>query len=115
MQQKCSICQQKFTCSIETPTTCWCTKYPPILTIDAANSCLCQNCMDSKIKEAIEQYAKEVKEGKRTNEAPSYAIGQQKMEEGIDYHIENGLLVMSSWFHLKRGKCCGSGCRHCPY
>ena len=84
MQQKCSICQQKFTCSIETPTTCWCTKYPPILTIDAANSCLCQNCMDSKIQEAIEQYAKEVKEGKRTNEAPSYAIGQQKMEEGID-------------------------------
>ena len=35
--------------------------------------------------------------------------------EGIDYDMENGLLVMSRWTHLKRGKCCGNGCRHCPY
>jgi cob(I)alamin adenosyltransferase len=26
-----------------------------------------------------------------------------------------GLLVMTELAHLKRGKCCGSQCRHCPY
>jgi hypothetical protein len=32
-----------------------------------------------------------------------------------DWYIENGLLVYTAAYHLKRGSCCGSGCRHCPY
>jgi hypothetical protein len=32
-----------------------------------------------------------------------------------DYYMENGLLVFTEAYHLKRGYCCGSGCRHCPY
>ena len=32
-----------------------------------------------------------------------------------DYYLENGLLVYTAAYHLKRGSCCGSGCRHCPY
>jgi hypothetical protein len=32
-----------------------------------------------------------------------------------DYYVENGLLVYTAAYHLKRGHCCGSGCRHCPY
>lgn len=35
--------------------------------------------------------------------------------EQPDYYIENGLLVYTAAYHLKRGSCCGSGCRHCPY
>lgn len=35
--------------------------------------------------------------------------------EEPDYSIENGLLVFTAAYHLKRGSCCGSGCRHCPY
>jgi hypothetical protein len=35
--------------------------------------------------------------------------------EGKDYYCENGLIVFTREFHLKRGACCGSGCRHCPY
>jgi hypothetical protein len=34
---------------------------------------------------------------------------------GEDYYLENGLLVMTAAYHRKRGYCCGSGCRHCPY
>ncbi len=26
-----------------------------------------------------------------------------------------GLLVMTAVYHLRRGACCGAGCRHCPY
>jgi hypothetical protein len=32
-----------------------------------------------------------------------------------EYYIEAGLLVYTTAYHLKRGYCCGSGCRHCPY
>ena len=32
-----------------------------------------------------------------------------------DYYFENGLLVYTVAYHLNRGSCCGSGCRHCPY
>jgi hypothetical protein len=33
-----------------------------------------------------------------------------------DYYInENGLLVFTEAYHLKRGTCCGNACLHCPY
>lgn len=32
-----------------------------------------------------------------------------------DWYVENGLLVYTAAYHLKRGYCCGSECRHCPY
>jgi len=32
-----------------------------------------------------------------------------------DYYMEDGLLVFTAAYHLKRGSCCGSGCRHCPF
>lgn len=31
------------------------------------------------------------------------------------FFIENGLVVFTAAYHLARGSCCGSGCRHCPY
>ncbi len=35
--------------------------------------------------------------------------------EGIDYYFDDGLMVLTGRFLLKRGYCCGNGCRHCPY
>lgn len=32
-----------------------------------------------------------------------------------DFYMEDGNVVFTEAYHLKRGKCCGSGCRHCPY
>ena len=32
-----------------------------------------------------------------------------------DYYFEGEYLVFTAAYHLKRGNCCGSGCRHCPY
>ncbi|MCC7244154.1 MAG: hypothetical protein IT269_00625 [Saprospiraceae bacterium] len=37
------------------------------------------------------------------------------LREGEDYYLENGRWVFTSAYHLKRGYCCGSGCRHCPW
>lgn len=38
-----------------------------------------------------------------------------KLEEGRDYYLEGGLYVFTAAYHLRRGYCCGSRCRHCPY
>lgn len=45
-------------------------------------------------------------------ESPSARI---EIVEGVDYYLENGLLVFTEHFLLRRGYCCESGCRHCPY
>jgi len=43
-------------------------------------------------------------------------MSQQLLTEGIDYHYnEEGLMVLTDSFLLKRGYCCGKGCTHCPY
>lgn len=41
--------------------------------------------------------------------------GNKATPEQPDFYLENGLLVFTAAHHLKRGECCGSGCRHCPY
>lgn len=43
------------------------------------------------------------------------AVPAHEFEEGVDYYFENGLMVLTGEFLRKRGYCCGSGCRHCPY
>jgi len=32
-----------------------------------------------------------------------------------DFYYENGYLVFTAAYHLRRGVCCGNRCRHCPY
>ncbi|HTM64946.1 MAG TPA: DUF5522 domain-containing protein [Flavipsychrobacter sp.] len=40
--------------------------------------------------------------------------GQEESEEDY-YLLPDGRLVMTASFLLKRGYCCGNGCRNCPY
>ncbi|MBX3041496.1 MAG: hypothetical protein KF789_12385 [Bdellovibrionaceae bacterium] len=35
--------------------------------------------------------------------------------EGQDFEMENGLMVLTREYLLRRGFCCGNGCRNCPY
>ncbi|HEX3436486.1 MAG TPA: DUF5522 domain-containing protein [Pseudacidobacterium sp.] len=39
----------------------------------------------------------------------------QPLVEGVDYYMDGPFLVFTEAYHLKRGYCCGSGCRHCPW
>ena len=32
-----------------------------------------------------------------------------------DYYYEGPYLVFTAAYHLQRGYCCNSDCRHCPY
>jgi hypothetical protein len=36
-------------------------------------------------------------------------------EQDDYYYDKNGNMVFTEKYHLKRGYCCKSGCRHCPY
>jgi hypothetical protein len=32
-----------------------------------------------------------------------------------DFYMDGPYLVFTAEYHRKRGYCCNSGCRHCPY
>ena len=38
-----------------------------------------------------------------------------KLVEGEDFYREGAFVVFTAAYHLRRGRCCESGCRHCPY
>lgn len=40
----------------------------------------------------------------------------EKLVEGKDYYIdEDGLMVFTTDYLMRRGYCCESGCKNCPY
>jgi Family of unknown function (DUF5522) len=38
-----------------------------------------------------------------------------QLVDGIDFYKEGDKVVFTSVYHFKRGYCCHSKCRHCPY
>lgn len=32
-----------------------------------------------------------------------------------EFYLERGFYVFTAAYHRRRGACCGSGCRHCPF
>jgi len=40
---------------------------------------------------------------------------RSKLNEDEFYLNEEGFVVFTEKYHLKRGYCCKSGCKHCPY
>ncbi len=39
----------------------------------------------------------------------------EPLQEGRDFILERGFMVLTSEYLLQRGYCCGNGCRNCPY
>lgn len=39
----------------------------------------------------------------------------QALVEGRDYYMDGPWLVFTREYHLRRGSCCQSECRHCPW
>ena len=43
-------------------------------------------------------------------------FGRRAQLDPEDYYIgPEGYMVFTEKYHLKRGHCCQSGCKHCPY
>jgi hypothetical protein len=47
------------------------------------------------------------------SDAPDDDAPQELLPE--DFYYEGPYLVFTAAYHLKRGYCCNSDCRHCPY
>ena len=46
---------------------------------------------------------------------PEWTLTGEPAVEGEDYYFEGPYMVFTEKYHLQRGYCCGSGCRHCPW
>lgn len=45
---------------------------------------------------------------------PKLVEGEEPEAEA-DFYFEGPYMVFTEAYHLKRGYCCKSACRHCPY
>lgn len=110
----CPNCQSTFTCEASQTNTCWCMSIPAFLEPDPERDCFCPACLAIATAKSIEEKLL----GKTKEQMLAIAQPYNNSSgfvEYIDYSIENGKYVFSKWYHLKRGSCCDSGCRNCPY
>ncbi|MBQ4862311.1 hypothetical protein J8L98_11485 [Pseudoalteromonas sp. MMG013] len=86
---------------------------PNIMPLQSDKNCFCRSCLIKNTRNYIENMANQPIQ-QQLKLAQQHASSNSFLE-GLDYDIENGLMVMTRWAHLKRGKCCSNGCRHCPF
>ena len=112
----CSSCGTSFDCGdISQEKKCWCNDFPPIFNFSEAGDCLCPNCFKNSCSIKIDEYVTTISPENALENIAKDLPKTTHLIEGIDYYLENGNYVFKAWFHLKRGSCCGNGCRHCPY
>ena len=59
---------------------------------------------------------KDPKERPQEGKKDPSSAAEDRLKEGVDFYFnEEGLMVLTREFLLKRGFCCHSGCLHCPY
>src|SRR5712692_2521527 len=110
-RKSCSSCGVNFTCG---PTSgeqaCWCEALPHVSPVAAADQdCLCPACLSAAI-------AKLAGAREEISTSTNLQIASPPiLVEGQDYYCEGSAIVFTAHYLLRRGYCCASGCRHCPY
>ncbi len=103
----CPLCGAPNDCQLACTTgykrECWCMKenFPQELLDRVPEearrvACICRQCVVIARRAAA-----------KTQPAPHPKAG--------DFYIEGEHVVFTAQYHLRRGYCCGSGCRHCPF
>ena len=112
-EQLCPACGRENACRIANGCAykgpCWCEAYVVPAEVQRqlaekhpVRACLCRECLVRFSESSTARLCVE---------APA-----PKPVEGEDfYRDESGLMVFTVAYHFKRGHCCDSGCRHCPY
>ena len=114
VQKRCSLCRAALTCGPEAGRdACWCDDLPPgSFVAREVQGCLCPTCLAEAISNS-----KPTQPG--TENAgpflPPAEASQPVLVEGVDYYWEGAAMVFIAIYHRRRGSCCESGCRHCPY
>ena len=114
----CPICARPNRCRLETGEAykgpCWCEQ--PILSAGTLNRllddlpesrCLCRDCLEAIARDPEITWDMLVARSRASANALSPIDG--------DTYREGAHVVFTAQYHLRRGYCCGSGCRHCPY
>ena len=109
-QKICSGCHAVFSCgAAQADEKCWCESLPHVpLIADERTDCFCPQCLSEAIAKLN---ASDSGPANGVNQKPSLPL----LREGEDYYVERGAVVFTAAYHLSRGYCCDSGCRHCPY
>lgn len=104
----CGRCKTSLICRADDIAQCDCSKI--VLHVEVKSflsktkyDCLCNKCLTelNALMEQCKNY--------------SFPKNRNEMIENIHYYIENGYFVFTELYHILRGKCCESGCRHCAY
>jgi hypothetical protein len=110
-EQLCPACGQENACRIANGCAykgpCWCEAFTipaevqrRLAEMHPVRACLCRECL-MRFSESTTVRA---------------ASPESKLIEGEDYYLDEfGRMVFTAAYHLKRGHCCDSGCRHCPF
>ena len=56
-----------------------------------------------------------MKEDKKKEEELDLFDWDPILIEGEDYYMEGSFKIFTASYLVRRGKCCGNDCRHCPY
>jgi hypothetical protein len=84
--------------------------------LDEPGECLCPPCLKAEVKQRIERFVATVTPSQARAGVGRRWARDTEPEAGLDYEIDaQGRLVFTRWYLLKRGECCDSGCRNCPY
>jgi hypothetical protein len=83
------------------PAACWCqqVEIPAALldrlpAVDRNRRCVCRGCVE---------------------QANARRTWNPQAGPGEFYRLTDGRMVFTERYHLRRGYCCGNGCRHCPF
>lgn len=108
----CAECGATFQCGHPSD-GCWCSAYPKVMPLRPDARCLCPACLAKAVAKRIGDLLSGLSHEDALSLAAQHTGG--RVIEHIDYTVENGDAVFTSWFLLKQGSCCGNGCRNCPY
>lgn len=115
-QKGCSNCGADFTCGAG-ETSCWCFDLPHVGVVASQDQdCLCPTCLTQTIsKMPLDESGIKSDSAGGVSVRPGEEGAQTPLVEGEDYYLEGAAMVFTGRFLLRRGYCCESGCRHCPY
>lgn len=106
-QIHCKRCGQSFACRPDAISSCQCagvalSKETLQFLKKTSWGCLCAACLQQVNQHLV-------------NIQGQAFPKPNELKEGTHYYKENGLWVFTETYHMLRGSCCRSGCRHCPY
>ncbi|MEM6299566.1 MAG: cysteine-rich CWC family protein [Bacteroidota bacterium] len=104
----CPRCQNPFECKVSNIMHCQCmhvelSKETSVYLESTEYDCLCRSCL-VELNQLIEK-CKQL----------TFPRQSEGFVEGVHYYLEGENWVFTELYHLLRGNCCRSGCRHCAY